>query len=495
MPKTFTDAQWADILARMGAQPIPAKPPTPTPPTNKPPGLLSRVSGYDGKQRLARDVRNRDGVCVDNRLQRSDVTAAQLDMLHMRNIRMQMMMNQQDRSPWLLGLQDAMHYRGMVDPNPRALGLVMAYMNDLGTTADMQVPGFITAAKAGLLLGIELPNEINNDETGGGSHGVNDRTKRTGNDAWPALGLEWATWGAAVRAAHPELFRVLLLAPSIMQTDFPNYALAKDLSKLCDSGNMHQYAGGGNSPSIVAGLNMDVGNFNTVRLRNFTPQGFINRDTNFQTEGGAATDGRNYDGGGRSQAKYYANALFEAWATETRFYGYQLEDGNTGDGAWESNLGLFQTTGPDGVLRPKPVVNLIAKMKDAASLNRSYGDPANLVDDRPFTPALDVSKVRVSGIDFPNSLPQSWLALHLSDRTTAIVIANGGQRTDSGGWSIEAAHNTATINFGVTQRRISLVDLLDDGTTVANAPVLGSNTAEVNVDLTGFPKILLLDAP
>ena len=437
---------------------------------------------------LARDLRNGWGVCGRPGFDAGiDAYAAMMGQIGARDLRTPLVQDRISAQPRLELLHEALAKAGLAAPVPRVTALVTAYLNDLGTNWDRQQAALLAFAGTGMLRAIEGPNEINNVQTGGGSHGPGDTVDRTGPGLYPANARAWAEAIGAFRARHGQaLAGVRLVAPSIASGRQADYAALPNLAGLVDAGNVHFYAGRGRQPGFSIAGASGAGTFENILAWARAAQ--LPGGPMWLTEAGASTSG-NYARDGVSQAKYIANQFFDFFATGgQRLFFYQLLDGSGAPGEIEGNFGLFRHDGT-----PKPAAVLLGHLKHLLSLDL-YDDPRNASDVQPFVPAYDARALAVSGIGATSwRLPPQTLVLHKSDGSTMIAVWNEPVIDDGQGRSLAPTLETVTLDFGSVQT-FSVHDLMAaaplTGTTPRGTPF--DTARSVALAMRGYPMLVEL---
>lgn len=152
-------------------------------------------------------------------------------------------------------------------PGFRFNWLLSAYMNDPVTLEQQWAIG-VKARAAGLRVeSIEDPNEMNNPDTGGGSHGINSSVNVGGNDGAKQIIVDYAKATTAwIKANWPGVLHysgtVIAYSPDQWLAD------VRSVAGLVDRGAVHVYPPPGQQPSNLdqAGDAGDVGDqFHMVR--------------------------------------------------------------------------------------------------------------------------------------------------------------------------------------------------------------------------------------
>ena len=407
--------------------------------------------------RWARDLRNGWGVNAPFDAGSAGRTAAALGYLGTRWVRQQF---SGDNRSAMTDLQAALVTAGVSDPTLRLQLLLNGYVNNaqampFTTQAAWMLSLLGTTGPSGrsILAAVEGPNEMNNRYVGNGSRGPNDTTDKTGQEPSGPMGVspnavadanfvDWATQLHAFRVAHPELAGVEVLSPTVIYflgADFPSDL---NVSGLVDYGTYHYYAG----VTGTGGVPSQPGNpGNLTRTYGYTQAGICPGLPMVMSEGGASTETGTGGYSQRGAARYHLLALmdfFRLGGRRTMIYNLFNNDVSTQASPTsynEDNFGLFW---PDG--SPKPGAIVLRNLQDLLSLHLNADHPDNLTDTALFTPGLDPSAVRVTGIT-PGG---GWLVLLKSDGTTLVVPWNEPP-IDTGGAATSPAANSVTVDLGV----------------------------------------------
>ena len=305
--------------------------------------------------------------------------------------------------------------------------LIIGYLNAPNVTLEGQKP--LVAQIADTTETLEGPNEINNADVGGGTHGPGDLSERTGQ--FPANYAAWARALSDWRRDTPALARVKLLAPTIASGDPADYARLPDVSAFVDGGCLHFYAGAGRPPSNFGG-----GSF--ARIYDWYKAAASPSKPVSVSEWGQTTAGKPGQGGcdEATQARYVLNQTMDLAAKGVyRAYLYQLMDDSadgdpTGAGGAESHFGIF-----DFRWRPKPAARALAAVKAL------LGDTA-----APFTPR--VPPWRVSGVTQAGAAGDR-LAVAKSDGSTFLIVWNEPPVWDAqANTPITPAPDPVRVSFG-----------------------------------------------
>ena len=436
---------------------------------------------------LARDLRNGWGICGRPEIDASaDAYASMMNLIGTRDIRTPLVQGGRSAIHRLEELRTAMQRARISNPAPRVTALVTAYLNDPVTTWRDQQPALLAMAATGMLRAIEGPNEINNRQTGGGTHGPDDLIDRTAPQAFPANFLAWSQAVSRFRGENTASLRdVAIVAPSIASGLRSDYAMLPDVSKLADAGNLHFTRVTGASRAIHSGTMRRLAILPTW-LPGRRPAEVPDKPV-WLTETGASTSGM-YARDGVSQAEYLANQFFDYFASGgSRLFYYQLIDGSGLAGEVEGNFGLFRRDGS-----PKPAAVMLGSLKNLLSLG-DYEDPRNLRDAGPVPEGYDASALSVSGLRNAGQAGPGYLVIYKTDGSSMIAVWNEPPIDDGKGGSNRPATNIVTLDFGSVQT-FSIHDLM------ASAPLTGTTPRGTQFDtgrttvvaLHGYPMLVEL---
>ena len=456
----------------------------------------------------ARDVRNGWGVNVANGPDTAKSTAAALDFIGTRWVRLQF---DGDTSAAIAAIQEALVRRGDADPQLKLQLLLNGYLEGASRNSwaaqQRWIMGGVLPIRGAdgrpVLAAIEGPNEVNSGN-GGGGRGPDDAVDKTGgrnatsdNPVANRNFVDWARQIAMFRRSNAQALQgVEILSPTILYFYPSDWSSALNVSQYVDYGTFHYYAGlqgTGGVPSWPA--NPD----NFARMYRFAQAGICPGKALVQSEGGFSSQANGgYAADGRSGARYQLMQLFDHHAAGGhRYMIYDLFNNPASTKAHvtadnEENFGQYY----GDMATPKPAAIALHNVSNLFSLGNSYGDPRNLADTASFVPAYSGAGLRVTGLQEAGSAGCA-LVLPKSDGSTMIAVWNEPVIDTGSGVSATPAADPVVIDFGSAQKyRVydptgggGLADFVAHATT---APIASGSGHSVGLTLYGTPLLVEL---
>ena len=456
----------------------------------------------------ARDVRSGWGINVPNDPSLAKTTAAALNFIGTRWVRMQF---DGDTSPGMAALQAALVAGNYPDPNLKLQLLLNDYMQNAAVNTWNNQKGWILnsvypikgANGKSVLSAIEGPNEINSKWPGGGPRGPNDTIDKSGggevgadNPTADANFVDWAQQLWNFKNTNSMLNGVELLSPTVLYFYPSNWSSNLNVSQYVDYGTFHYYSGI-NGTSGVPSYPPNPDNF--AKMYSYALAGICPSKSLVQSEGGFSSEvGGGYGQDGRSGARYQLMQIFDHHAVGGhRYMIYNMfNNGNSilGNisGSNEDNFGQYY----GDYVTPKFSAVALHNLSNLLSLNNNYADPANFNDTASFLPGYDSSGFSVSGIQNEGSAGSS-LIMPKSDGSTMIAVWNEPTIDTGSGTSTSPSANNITVNFGSSQK-YNVYDPTGGGNAVnftaivSTTPIASSTGSSVNLTLYGTPLLIEL---